>query len=142
MPPICIICGLPIEGRQSHAKYHGGACQREVWRRESERKRKLQGKPAWKKKRPCSECGKVFMPKSPRQGTCGEEVCKYARKKRLEKLRAAGVYQKNEAVNSFGEALIPDPWEPHLEGNVLWPGLDMLPPECRSWYQAEMMPLI
>ena len=52
------------------------------------------------------------------------------------------VYQKNETVNAFGEALIPDPWEPHLEGNVLWPGLDMLPPECRSWYQAEMMPLI
>lgn len=126
---VCIVCGLPTEDRQTH---HSGDCQREIWRQRDKKKRKARGKPLWKKERPCSECVTLFTPKTPRQETCGAEGCKRTRKMRLEKLRASGAYQKEEGRNAHNEYMMPDPW----------PGMDTLPPECRSWHQAEMMPVL
>lgn len=105
--------------------------ERARWR-EKQRRKRTQTKKDWRQPRPCSECEKLFDPKTPRQGTCANLACIRTRKKRLEKLRAQGVYQRDRAVNAFGEYQMPDPW----------PDLATLPPGQASWYSAQMMPVI
>ena len=133
--PICTVCKKPIQGAHPTAKAHKGECYRAMERarwREKQRRKKAQTKEEWRQPRPCSECGKLFDPKNPRQETCAKLACIRTRKKRLEKLRAQGVYQRDQTLNAFNEYQMPDPW----------PGMDTMPPGCVSWYQAEMMPLM
>ena len=135
--PICAICGKPIEGKQAHAKYHDGECSKAAERRRYRNKKyydkqRVESRAKWKFVRQCSECGGDFMPTTPKQSTCGDAACAKKRKRRMEKLRAQGIYQRDERENAFGEYLMADPW----------PELGSLPPGCVSWYSAQMMPCL
>ena len=133
--PICTICGKPIYDKQPHAKYHDGECANAAERRRYRNKKyyekqRVAARAKWKFVRKCSECGKDFMPKTPKQATCGDKACFKARKRRMEVLRVQGIYQRDARENVFGEYPMPDPW----------PTLDTLPLGQVSWYSAQMMP--
>lgn len=137
----CIICGKPIFGQRSDAFVHVGECKKEYDRRREKEKylrrkaREMEDPgagPEWKKERPCCECGTPFTPAAPKQVTCCDPACQYARKKKLEQLRKQGIFQQDNATNHFGEYQMPCPFDK----------MDYLAPGCVSWYQAEMVPVI
>lgn len=133
-PNLCLICGKPIWDRPASAKYHTGECTLERNRRKWYEKQGTANQ-AWREPRPCEICETPFTPRARGQRTCGNKPCVNALKRKTEALRKQGIYQRPgwgaDAVPAVGFQM-PDPW----------PDLDTLPSECRSWYQAEMMPLL
>lgn len=151
-PRKCIICGETFTPYQ----HNQNTCSNFYCKREAKKRRAVARYNDTKRKEKtetCPICKRRYAPKRDIQKTCGSAACVAAlgRKSRQVKRHCAfcstpfmadpmskqqhcspGCKEEHQRREEWMKAAIPDPW----------PDLDFLPPECVSWYEAQMMPVI
>ena len=150
----CTICGAVFQPRQpNHVLCDDPKCKAKA-RLIAARERYARGVKLPKRK--CPICGVMFQPKRPDQKTCGTLSCSRrvgakAREAKKEERHCAQCWAPfkvdKSSTRKFCCKLCEKEWkdaQKSLETKIpdIWPNLETLPPGCRSWYQAEMMPVL
>lgn len=134
---ICDICGEPFNRTHHKQKRHLGLCTREYDKRTARIRyqRRAAKTRTWNPDpQKCGYCKKVFIPRVKGQITCGEPECKKAHKVLKNKMLTKA-WREAEKARKYGVLLekpMPCPFET----------MDFLPPGCRSFLEAQMMPVV